>query len=182
MAEPAPLLARTPALSGARSGRFGAGGAAPTLIEAAPDLEMTQVIAAPGEDVEALLADRAAREDLLWLGPGQRLALGVAASALADLAPRASAIAQTGSRGRIGVSGPGAEALLARGVGADLHLSRFAAGASAPMLFGRIGIVLARRGPYSWEILVPRSYALDLWDALIEAGRAEGVEARGPAG
>ena len=48
------------------------------------------------------------------------------------------------------------------------------------MLLGRIGIVLARLGPARWEILVPRSYALSLWEELLEAGRSIGLEARGP--
>ena len=172
-------FARTPALAGAPSGRFGLapGAAAPVTVEALADLPMAQAIAAPGVDLDARLAGRG---ELRRLGPGQRLVLGATAQALADLAPEVSAVDQGGARARIGVSGPGAEALLARGVGADLHASRFGEGISAPMLFGRIGIVLARLGPARWEILVPRSYALSLWEELLEAGRSIGLEARGP--
>ncbi|WP_339949089.1 sarcosine oxidase subunit gamma family protein [uncultured Albimonas sp.] len=184
MAEPAPLLSPTPALAGAASGRFGAGRGAPAAvtIEALADLPMTEVIAARGEDVVALLAGRVPPAALRTLGPGRRLALGAAPAALADLAPRASAVDQSGGRGRIEVRGPEAETLLARGVGADLHGARFAQGTSAPMLFGRIGIVLTRSGAQRWEILVPRSYALALWEHLVEAGRSLGIEARGPGG
>ena len=171
---------RTPALAGAPSGRFGlAPGAAPqVVVEALPDLPMVQLIAAPGVDLES----RVTEGELRSLGPGQRLALGISMRDFNDLDPEVSAVEQTGSRARIGVSGPGAEALLARGVGADLHPSRFGQGASAPMLFGRIGIVLARLGGERWEILVPRSYALSLWEELLEAGRSIGLEARGAEG
>ncbi|SFH66434.1 sarcosine oxidase subunit gamma family protein [Albimonas pacifica] len=177
----ADALTRTPALAGAPSGRFGlAAGAAPQVaVEALADLAMAQAFAAPGVDLDARLAGRG---ELRRLGPGQRLVMGATAQALGDLAPEVSAVEQSGSRARIGVSGPGAAVLLARGVGADLHPSRFAEGASAPMLFGRIGIVLARQGAERWEVLVPRSYALSLWEELLEAGRSLGLEARGPGG
>ncbi|MDF2234145.1 sarcosine oxidase subunit gamma family protein [Albimonas sp. CAU 1670] len=171
-------LAPVPALAGAPSGRFGPAPAA--TLRALDDRPMTQLLAARGTDLDARLAPLVPASDLRVLGPGQRLALGLAPGAFAALAPAVIAVEQTGSRARIAVEGAGAAALLAKGVGADLHPSAFPTGASAPMLFGRISIVLTRTGAEAWEVLVPRSYALDLWEELIEAGRASGVEALGP--
>lgn len=172
-------LAPIPALAGAPSARFGAGTPG-AVLSVGPDLPLAQAIAGRGGDVDALLRKAGIAAEAVWtLGPGQRLVEGIEAASLAPRVPGLGVIAQTGSRGRLALRGPQAAALLARGVGADLHAAAFAAGVSAPMLFGRIGILLRRDAAEAWTILVPRSYALALWEEMVEAGRSLGLEAQG---
>lgn len=106
-------------------------------------------------------------------GPGQWLVVGDAALSFDESRARAAAIAdlahgfdQSHGRVRIGVDGPGAENLLATGTGVDLAQAAFPVGASANALFRHVSVHLTRTGVDAFELVVPRSFAADLWHEL----------------
>ena len=183
MADPISVPADLPAfapvspLAAAPLGRFGAGEAR-AVLTALPDPALTLVIAPPGAALQDLLHGLDLPAPARTLGPDRALIAELPDAAARALSRRASLIAQTGARAAIALSGPGAETLLSNGIALDLHPAAFPPGRSAETLFGHIGLNLARLAPARWEILVPASYALALWEALIEAGRSVGVEAR----
>jgi sarcosine oxidase, subunit gamma len=82
------------------------------------------------------------------------------------LGPRAWVIDQTHGRARLEISGSSASSLLATGAAVDLAIGRFPIGAACETLFGHIGVHLTRTGPNNFELLVGRSFAVSLWDAL----------------
>ncbi|GAJ93789.1 sarcosine oxidase subunit gamma [Agrobacterium sp. SHOUNA12C] len=73
---------------------------------------------------------------------------------------------QSHGRVRIGLSGPQAAELLARGTAVDLHPSAFPEGRSAVTLFGHISLQLTRTGVDSFELTVLRSFAEALYEEL----------------
>lgn len=104
------------------------------------------------------------------LGPGRWLVIADArepADPLA-LAGTADVFDLSHARVRLLVEGPGAEALLATGVGVDLSPGAFPVGAGAPMLFRRHAVHLCRTGPERFELVVARSFARDLWEDLTD--------------
>lgn len=106
-------------------------------------------------------------------GPGQWLVVGeppldpgtipTLAGTLADVAT----VFDLGhGRVRLRVEGPGAAGLLATGTGMDLSARALPVGAGAPTLFGHLAVHLTKLGPESYELVVARSFAEDLWHAL----------------
>jgi sarcosine oxidase subunit gamma len=103
----------------------------------------------------------------LWLGPDEWLLLaepGTAPPAVAgcqviDIGHRHLAFA---------LEGPGAALVLNEGCPLDLDAQAFPPGACTRSLFGRIEIILWRRGPEAFEIEVARSFAEPL-RALLQA-------------
>ncbi|MQB45131.1 sarcosine oxidase subunit gamma family protein [Rhizobium sp. ICMP 5592] len=73
---------------------------------------------------------------------------------------------QSHGRVRIGLSGPQATELLAKGTAVDLHPSAFPEGRSAVTLFGHISLQLTRTGADSFELTVLRSFAEALYEEL----------------
>jgi sarcosine oxidase subunit gamma len=73
---------------------------------------------------------------------------------------------QSHGRVRIGLSGPQAAELLAKGTAVDLHPSAFPGGRSAVTLFGHISLQLTRTGADSFELTVLRSFAEALYEEL----------------
>lgn len=105
--------------------------------------------------------------------PGQWLIVGDGVLTPDAVRARASAIADVAhltdlshARVRIGVEGVDAEDLLATGIGIDPREATFPVGASASMLFEHLSIHLTRTGGQAFEIVVARSFATSLWDAL----------------
>lgn len=68
------------------------------------------------------------------------------------------------SRTVIGLGGAGAAALLARGVAVDLDPAVFPAGSFAHTRLHHTSVLLHRRGTEAFDLYVPRSYALAVWD------------------
>lgn len=82
------------------------------------------------------------------------------------------------ARVRIGIAGPSAADALAKGCAIDLDPEAFPPGRSAQTLLGHIGVHLTRLGPDAFELIVMRSFALNLWQDLLVLSRAFGVDAR----
>lgn len=92
------------------------------------------------------------------------------------LGERAVISDQTHGRIRIGISGPRASALLAKGTAIDLDPAQFRTGKSAMTLIGHITVNLARIGHDAFEIIVLRGFAESLWNDLIHMGLEYGID------
>jgi heterotetrameric sarcosine oxidase gamma subunit len=118
------------------------------------------------------------RATILWLGPERWLvteprddratvwhaAVAAAGGLLTDLGH---------ARTVIRIEGEAARALLAKGVGPDLHPSVFPAGACLQTIVAHTNILLhAVDAAPCFDLYVPRSYAADFWDWLCDAARA----------
>ena len=126
----------------------------------------------------------------LWLGPRSWLLVAGGASPLTDYTARRDALNAAGgalfdlSAGRVAwtVAGPRAADVLAKGCPLDLHLRAFTPGTCAQSLFGRIGVLVARCDDTpAFALLVPRSYARDVWHLLCESAAQYGCDVLPPA-
>jgi heterotetrameric sarcosine oxidase gamma subunit len=79
------------------------------------------------------------------------------------------ALDMTGAWTRIAISGANASVLLAKGCAIDLHPRMFAAGACAAAGFAGMRTAIWRTEAGGFELLVGRSYALSLWEWLVDA-------------
>jgi sarcosine oxidase subunit gamma len=183
-----PLIHR-PALAGAKSGQFGARPAKLTLT-ALPEATIIQVLAAPGSGD---LTDRlkplgdGSPTAIRPAGPGQWLIVGGAPLAPGSrrameerLGGHAALVDQSHGRVGLAMAGSPIEAVLAKGTGIDLALAAYPVGTSASTLVGQINVHLTRVGTDSFEIIVMRSFALDLWAELIDMAREFGISAKAP--
>lgn len=77
----------------------------------------------------------------------------------------------------IGIRGPRSRDVLSKAATIDLHASRFAEGATARTLFGRVTVIIARTNadePPAFDVTVSRSNARFLWQWLADAAREYG--------
>jgi sarcosine oxidase subunit gamma len=102
---------------------------------------------APGQSVEV------ADTRLVWAGRETAFLIGAPAPELAD----AAVIDLTDGWAGLSLSGPGAEAVLARLVPIDLRAAAFGEGAVARTLLGHVPVLVQRRAG-GFELLVMRSY------------------------
>lgn len=109
--------------------------------------------------------------------PGQWFLVGDTPLRPGDLARLAEQVAgqlalseQSHGRVRLSIEGPAARHLLAKGTGVDLGEAVFPVGRSAPTLYGHVGIHLTRTAPERYELIVLRSFAVDLWEQLAKGG------------
>lgn len=102
----------------------------------------------------------------LWLGPDEWLLLAEAETALPRLAGPASLVDVSHRQRAFALAGPQAALLLNEGCPLDLDLAAFPAGACTRTLFGKVEILLWRRGPEAFEVEVARSFAAP-WHALL---------------
>jgi sarcosine oxidase subunit gamma len=79
---------------------------------------------------------------------------------------------------RIALAGEKIEATLAKGTGVDPAMGTFPVGLSVLTLIGHTSAHLTRVGDSRFEILVMRSFALSLWDELIDMGLEFGISAQ----
>ena len=185
-------LRAMPALAGAASGTFGpaipAGGG--ISIRAMQEGDVLQVLAAPDAgDLAAALAAWAGHASFAVrpYGPGQWFVIAPStspehANQLQDaLACQAAVVDQGHGRVRIAVSGAAVADMLAKGTAVDLDVTAFPAGQSATTLLGHVSVQLTRVALDGFELLVLRSFALDVWYSLIAMGREYGVRAEAPA-
>lgn len=114
-----------------------------------------------------------------WLIARDTPALPAALTSFGNaLAGRAYVTDQSHGRIRMALSGPRSLDVFAKGCGIDF--SAFRIGAGAMTLFGHVGCHLYRMEAETFHLTVLRSFALALWDELIEAGLEYGVEAIAP--
>lgn len=104
-----------------------------------------------------------------WLVVGQAAEASRIAASLSTLAG-ASVAEQGDGRAILAVSGPEVRSLLAKVTALDLHPSVFAVGRSANALVCHVAANIMRTGENSFEITVPRSYALWVYEELKLAG------------
>ena len=80
------------------------------------------------------------------------------------------------SRVRLRVEGPAAPAVLACGISVDLHPRSFAVGAFAQTALHHTGVLLERCAPQRYELYVLRTFALSIWEWLLDAAAPTGYE------
>lgn len=114
----------------------------------------------PGRSLE--LADTR----VLWSGREAALLIGTAAPELAE----AAVIDQSDGWAAMALSGPGAEAVLARLVPLDLRRAAFAEGAVARTLLGHVQVLILRRAG-GFELMVMASLARSAWHEIEKAMR-----------
>ncbi len=175
-----------PALAGVRPGRLGKEDGAPGVtLRALP--EGLVVLALGRSDRKAVLAAtvsvglaKCSVSDAgfeQWLIAGDMPASPVVLASLAQaLAGKVYVSDQSHGRVRIALSGPRSMNVLAKGCGIDF--ASFTVGTGAMTLYGHLGCHVFRAEETVFHLTVLRSFALALWDELVEAGREFGVEAR----
>lgn len=109
---------------------------------------------------------------IVWTGREQAFLIGVPAPALEG----AAVTDQSDGWAGFSLSGPGAEAVLARLVPLDLRLPAFPVGRAARAALNHMSLVLLRAGAAEFELYVFRSMARSAWHELQEA--MERLEAR----
>jgi len=124
----------------------------------------------PGEAVAGSAALLLRTEPLKWLilSDGQLEAPAVPAG-------EGTALDLSHARTRIRVEGPETAALMARLVPLDLRETAFPDGRVAATGLHHVGVTLMRREG-GIELLVPRTFALSLWEHLLEVAAQFGVE------
>ncbi len=80
------------------------------------------------------------------------------------------------SRVRLRVEGPAVRALLAQGISVDLHPRSFAVGAFAQTALHHTGVLLERCAQERYELYVLRTFAVSLWEWLLDAALPGGYE------
>jgi sarcosine oxidase subunit gamma len=124
----------------------------------------------------------------IWSGPAQWLAhtetapaAGMEALLAGSLSGLASIVDQSHGRTLLRVTGPRVRDALAKGLAVDLHPSAFKVGDTAVSAVAHIGIHLWQIDEHpTYEIAVPRGFALSFWHWL-EASAAEyGLEFAAP--
>jgi sarcosine oxidase subunit gamma len=110
----------------------------------------------------------------LWLGPDQWLILLPAADAGAlarGLAGHAASVVDVSDlRAVFELAGPGARDVLRKGCAIDLHPRVFGPGDCALTALARVRVALCQVDDRpAYRILIERSYAVYLWDWLIDA-------------
>ena len=121
-----------------------------------------------------------ATESALWLGPDEWLICGDTdpAPALLEAVKGLHATVTDVSEARavIGLSGPHARDVLAKGCPLDLHPREFGPGRCAQSVLGQVAIILHQRDATpTYDIHVARSYAGYLWTWLEDAAEEYGL-------
>lgn len=121
-----------------------------------------------------------------WIGPGSWL-IASGAPSLTDFTAKRDALNAAGgalfdlSQSRVAytVAGARAPAVLASGCPIDFSASAFPPGACRQSVFHRVGALFERpTDPLYFRMLVPRSYARDVWHGLCLTGAEHGYEVR----
>jgi sarcosine oxidase, subunit gamma len=117
-----------------------------------------------------------------WLGPDEWLIVcdGAEERARADdlrraLAGQFAAVTEVGSgQTVIGIAGPRARDVLAKGCPLDVHPRVFGPGRCAQSYLARAGIMIMRTGDPAFDLVVRRSYADYVWRWLLDAAKHDG--------
>jgi sarcosine oxidase subunit gamma len=108
----------------------------------------------------------------LWLGPRRFLLVGPGLHGRLELSG-AALVDQSDARAVIRIAGPRCRDVLAKGTGIDLE--RFAVDDVALTLLGHVAVALHGAGAEAIDVFVPRSYALTLWEWLLDAAEEYGL-------
>jgi methylglutamate dehydrogenase subunit D len=79
-------------------------------------------------------------------------------------------------RVRLALQGPQARAVLAAGISVDLHPRSFAVGAFAQTALQHAAVLLERCAPDRYELYVLRTFAVSVWEWLLDAALPVGYE------
>ncbi|MBO88999.1 MAG: hypothetical protein CMP14_05715 [Rickettsiales bacterium] len=82
------------------------------------------------------------------------------------------------SRTILRIKGGAARRVLMKGVAVDLHTSVFPMQAIAHTMVEHAGVLLHRVGPEAFELYVPRSYAVNIWQWLTKSSAEFGYEVK----
>jgi methylglutamate dehydrogenase subunit D len=121
------------------------------------------------------------RGQLLNVAPGQHWLVTTDAAvcdAVCAALPAAVGSATELSHGRVRVAVSGAEvpALLAKGIAVDLDPAVLGVGQFVQTGLHHVGVLLHRTAPTSYELYLPRTFAVSLWEWLCDAALADGYE------
>jgi sarcosine oxidase subunit gamma len=86
----------------------------------------------------------------------------------------------THSRLRLLLDGPAARTVLGAGISVDLHPRSFAVGEFAQTALHHTGVVLERCAQDRYELYVLRTFALSIWEWLLDAALPVGYEITAP--
>ncbi len=112
---------------------------------------------------------------IVWTGRDQAFLMGVSAPALEG----AAVTDQSDGWAGFALSGPGAEAVLARLIPLDLRATAFPVGTAARAALNHMSLILLRVGVDAFELYTFRSMARTAWHELAEV--MEKLEARSAA-
>ncbi len=183
-------LTPTHALTTAPKGRFGKSDTTADIsLIACPETVLLQIITAPGRDTvyKAVLEELEPFEsfELRNAGPGQWFALSDTVPKTLDLNALETALAgiadvvdQSSGRIRIAIEGRPVRDVLSKGIPIDLHTDEFTVGDTATTMCGHLSVHLTRTATDRYELIVLRSFALTLWESLIEMGLEYGVDSK----
>lgn len=171
---------RTSALAGvAKAGRFGADKGAPGVtISVIHPTTIIMAIARKGK-AKALKDALAAlkKVEVQWAGPDQYYIYNAPHTELKrKLEGLASLSDQSHGRVMIGIAGPKARAVLAKGTPADLHESEFPIGKSALTQMAHVSVHLTRTGADEFTLSVFRGYSESFWEWLVSQAGEYGYQ------
>jgi len=125
----------------------------------------------------------------IWLGPRSWLLASVGASSLAEYIQKRDAINAaggalfdvSGSRVAWAVSGPRAAIVLAKSCPLDFHPRAFSAGTCAQSHIGHVNALFIKHDDApTFTVMVARSFARDVLQALVESAAQYGCDVRPP--
>ena len=124
----------------------------------------------------------------LWLGPTSWLLVGSEPSALANFAAKRDAM--NGAAGALfdvtassvawSVGGNHAAALLAKDCPLDFHPRAFVVSTCAQSVLGHVNALFYRNDPWTFTVIVARSYARGVWRALCQSAAQYGFDVLPP--
>ncbi len=173
------MVERASALDGHyEPGCFGADGDPGVSLSEVRDLTLWQVAAWP--DSLAAVSEKAGAAagtngTLLLIEPLKWWLVGAQAPELQ--ADQGAILDLSHSRTHVKVSGPDATTLLNRHLPLDFREASFPVGSVASTAFHHVGVTLWR-SEEGYELLLPRGFALSLWQMLLESAAQFGCEVK----
>lgn len=169
-------------------GRHGADGEPGVTLDA-PARDVVQVLARRGRELADMPGPGASAASAfgtaLWLQPGvfaitaPRGPEGALAGRLAaTFANTAQVVDQSHGRCTIGIEGPAARTMLAKGIRIDLHPKVFAVGGVATTECAQLGVTLFRAAEARYELITMATFARELWHFVTEAAAEFGYTVR----
>jgi heterotetrameric sarcosine oxidase gamma subunit len=143
---------------------------------------LVRALALTGEATSGRVLDGGSRallklSTLDWLVRAEAAWPDLCRSLRTELSDLASVTELSNARTVIRVQGPHAVSVLAQGVSLDLSDLAFPPGGFAQTRCGPFAVLLSRdRSGDRWDLMVHRSYAVSLWEWLLNAGASVGVQ------
>lgn len=146
---------------------------------------ITEVLGVPPPEQPNTVSIRGSTR-IIWLGPDRWLILrpaggGLASELIARLPSDTAAVVESGAgRCMFTISGLRSREVLAKHLPLDLSGIRFPVGRCAQSAMAHMDVLVHAESEGTFDVLVHRSFARDLWEVLIDAGLEFGIEARPP--